>query len=125
MFRKTSATPQCFYGKNPDSMILLHVISRTENQAFEIADSLVQEKLILDAVVIRNATVLERTPEGNGLTSTQQVMLMGKTKSLLFVQIDRILRERYPDDLPVIYAVPIAGMDWEQADQLISNTAKV
>ena len=106
-------------------MILLHVISRTEKQAFEIADSLVQEKLILDAVVIRNATVLERTPEGNGLTSTQQVMLMGKTKSLLFVQIDRILRERYPDDLPVIYAVPIAGMDWEQADQLISNTAKV
>lgn len=106
-------------------MILLHVISKTETQALEIAGSLVQEKLIFDAVVLRDATVLERAPVGEGMRTSQQVLLMGKTKSLLFVQIDSTLRERYPDDLPVIYAVPIAGMDWEQADQLISGTAKV
>ena len=69
--------------------------------------------------------MLERKNNGKGTHSSQQILLMGKTKSLLFVEIDRTLRERYPDDLPVIYAVPIAGMDWEQADRLISGTAKV
>ena len=106
-------------------MILLHVVSKSEQQALEIAHFLVQEKLIFDAVILRQATVLERSQDGENLSFSQQVMLMGKTKALLFLQIDRTLRERYHDTLPVIYAVPIAGMDWEQADRLISGTAKI
>ena len=106
-------------------MILLHVVSKTETQAVENAAFLIPENLILHAWISKNATLREWNPAGNGMTSSPQVLLMGQTKALLFTMIDTALREKYPEELPIIYAVPIVGMDWEQADKMISGTAKV
>ncbi|MCG8308685.1 MAG: hypothetical protein MI975_14930 [Cytophagales bacterium] len=105
-------------------MILLHVIANQEKQAIEVADFLMEQKLILDAVILEKVTVRERLKKGV-FETFQNTMVMGKTKALLFPQIDRKLRKKYPENMPLLYSVPIVDMNWEQANKLISETAKV
>lgn len=105
-------------------MILLHIITTVDDQAFEISDLLIEEKLILEAVVFNSVVVREKGQDGK-FKSINKTMIMGKTKSLLFEYIDKKLREKYPNRMPILYSVPIVNMDWEQSDMLIKQTAKV
>ena len=105
-------------------MVLIHIICNTDQQATEIVDLLVEEKLILNAVILERVVV--RKKGGNGqLQSEKQTLIMGKTKSLLFNNIDERLREKYKDEMPDLYSVPIVNMDWEQTGKLMEETLKV
>lgn len=105
-------------------MVLIHIITKDRERALEIGDYLMNEKLLLDAVIDDNVLVREMEESGkiNNQTGTR---LMGRTKALLFNYIDSKLRELYPKDMPILYSVPIVHMDWEQSHQLINKTAKV
>ena len=104
-------------------MILVHINTPDEKQAIEIADMLVSQKLILDALHIPGT---KRARNDDGSTSTQdQYLVLGKTKALLFNQIDKIIREKYPENVPTLYSIPIVNMDWDQADELMEKTEKV
>lgn len=105
-------------------MIKIHIICKEESQAIEIADFLIDEKLILDAVLIDKVSIREKNKQGKFVT-LRQTLMMGRTKGLLFQEIDRQLRLKFEDNMPVLYSVPIVDMDWEQASVLISKTAKV
>lgn len=104
-------------------MILLHVVAESKVQAVEIADYLIENKLLLDAVITEKVVVRKKNDDGK-FRSIEQSLVMGRTKSLLFNYIDQKLRERYPDHMPLVYSVAIVNMDWEQSDLLISKTAK-
>ena len=104
-------------------MILLHVVAESKNQAVEIADYLIENKLLLDAVITEKVVVRKQNKDGK-FHSIDQALVMGRTKSLLFNYIDQKLRKRYPDDMPLVYSVAIVNMDWEQSNLLISKTAK-
>ena len=78
----------------------------------------------LEAMVLEKILVREKSPNGS-FRSIKKFMIIGKTKSLLFNYIDERLREKYPNNMPVLYSLAIVNMDWEQSDQLISNVAKV
>lgn len=105
-------------------MILLHIVTNNEEQALDIVDFLDEQKLILDAIVLKNAMLIKRNEKGM-MQSTKQYLIMGKTKSLLFATIDKKLHDRYPENMPVLYSLPIVNMDWKQADELVKETAKV
>lgn len=105
-------------------MILIHVITPDSNQALEIADFLIREKLILNPLIQKNKMGRSMTADGN-FVSSPQTLLIGKTKALLFTTIDKRLREKYPDNMPILYALPIVYMDWEQTDELMKETEKV
>jgi hypothetical protein len=105
-------------------MILLHVVTESKSQAVEIADFLIERKLILDAVISDEVAVRKMSENGEFRTA-KQTLVMGRTKSLLFNYIDQKLRKRYPEKMPVLYSVAIVNMDWEQSDLLINKTAKV
>jgi len=105
-------------------MIIIHIICKEESQAIEIADFLIDKKLILDAVVLDRVSIREKNRQGKFVT-IRQALMMGKTKGLLFQEIDRQLRLKFVENMPVLYSVPIVDMDWEQANVLISETAKV
>jgi hypothetical protein len=105
-------------------MILLHIISDEEEQAIEIADILMEQNLLLEAVLLEKVTVRKKTLEGNPI-STKQTLIMGKTKALLFTSIDEMLKARYKEKMPVIYSTPIVHMDWEQSKELVSEVAKI
>jgi uncharacterized protein involved in tolerance to divalent cations len=106
-------------------MILLHIISPDHQQTKDISDFLSQKKLILNPIIIENAQgrKLDEVDE-KSITSTAHFLLIGKTKGLLFNEIDLKLREKYPTNLPILYSLPITHMDWEQADELINKTVK-
>ena len=92
--------------------------------ANDIVDFLVNNKLILDAVMMEKVTMRKKGND-NQLVSENKTLIMGKTKSLLFNLIDTKLRERYKDDMPILYSVPIVNMDWDQANELIKETITV
>ncbi len=105
-------------------MILLNVITEKESQAIEIVDFLITENLILEAVMLEKVTIRKKSEEGK-IASKTQTLIMGKTKALLFNKIDELLKAKYPESMPVIYAVPIVHMDWEQSKKLVSEVAKI
>ncbi|MDH7448334.1 hypothetical protein [Aquimarina sp. 2201CG14-23] len=105
-------------------MILIHIIADTEDKAIEIADFLNKEKLILNSMILENVIIRKRLENGTA-QSTNQTLIMGKTKALLFNTIDKKLREKFVDAMPILYSIPIINMDWEQADELIKETIPV
>lgn len=100
-------------------MILIHVLTDSMDKAIEISDFLTMERLILNAVIAKD--VIIRKNEKGKMVSKDRVLIMGKTKALLFNKIDKELRKRY-EKMPVLYSVPIAHMDWEQAEYLVKET---
>lgn len=105
-------------------MILIHVLTNDHSQALEISDFLVSKKLVVSAVIIQNAET--RTRDSNGkLISENQTFVMGKTKALLFNEIDHQLKAKYNSNMPVLYSVPIVNMDWDQSENLVKETTKV
>lgn len=104
-------------------MVLLHIVSKNNQQLTEIVDYLLEEKLILNAIIQENV-VIRKNIDGE-FKSEKRVMMIGKTKALLFNTIDTMLRQKFSSNMPVLYAVPIVAMDWEQADELVRETTKV
>ena len=105
-------------------MVLLHIITNNRDQAIEIIDSLSENKLMLHGVIIEKLTGRKKTKDG-AYQDVEQILVIGQTKALLFNTIDELLREKYKQDMPVLYSVPIVNMDWEQSKELINETLKV
>lgn len=105
-------------------MIQLHIISDEEEQAIEIVDYLMEENLILEAVVLEKVSVRKKTSEGKP-ESTTKTLVMGKTKALLFNTIDQLLKDKYQEQMPIIYSMPIVHMDWEQSKELVNEVTKI
>ena len=102
-------------------MILIHVLTDSMEKAIEISDFLTFERLIFNAVIAKDVIIREN--EMGRMISKQRVLIMGKTKALLFNKIDEELRKKY-NKMPVLYSVPITHMDWEQAEYLVKETLK-
>lgn len=104
-------------------MILIHIVTESKQQADEITEFLINEKLILNAFITED--LFHRKKTGEEISNVKSVLIMGKTKALLFNTIDELLREKYPNNMPTLFSIPIVHMDWEQADELVKETAKV
>ena len=105
-------------------MILLHIITDKEDQAIEIVDFLLDKKMLLEAVLLEKVTVRKKKGTENPISSSQ-TLVMGKTKALLFNTIDELIKEKYPDNMPIIYSTPIVHMDWDQSKELVNEVAKI
>ena len=105
-------------------MVLLHIHAKSREQANEIVDYLLEKSLILNAVLVDQAQLRKKDEDGN-IVEEARILIMGKTKALLFNTIDQQMRDRYKEKMPVLYSVPIVSMDWEQANELVMETAKV
>jgi len=104
-------------------MILIHIVTDSKQQADEVSELLINEKLILSAFITEE--IIHRKKVNDVVTSFKNILLTGKTKALLFNSIDELLREKYPNNMPTLFSVPIVHMDWEQADELVKETAKI
>jgi len=100
-------------------MILLRIVSKNEAMLDEVAGFLLKENLAIDVNMKRH---LERIELVDGfITSVRLFLLTAKTRSLLFETIQLKLREKYGNNLPEIYALPIVNMDWKSADDIHSK----
>ncbi len=104
-------------------MILVHILTNDEQLGEEIADFLVEDRLVVDALVTKG---VKRARDLAGkVVSENQILIRGKTKALLFDTIDKILKEKYGARLPTLYSVPIVHMDWDQSAELREQTKQV
>ncbi len=97
-------------------MVLLHIVTEQEKQAYEIVDFLTNEKLIIEAV-IQGVTVRKKVETGQSF-NLNQYLIMAKTKALLFNRINLLLKQKYIEHMPVLYSLPVLNMEFEQANQL-------
>ena len=104
-------------------MIQLVIASKSEKQLEEIAVYLLKNHLV---VSIDFHKKIRRIELENKEIKTQNIhFITGKTKSLLFNEIDCKLREKYDDNIPEIFSHPIVNMDWQLANKLKSDIEKV
>lgn len=105
-------------------MILAHIISKNKKQALKIIEILLEKKLLLHAALSKK-TVFQYNKTHAKLEKQKHTLIIGKTKALLFNAINRELKDHFPENMPMLYAVPIVYMDDELATILRKSTAKV
>lgn len=105
-------------------MILAHIAVQKRKQAKEIAKLLLQKNLIFSAR-ISTKKIFEKNQRTGLIHFKKQTIVSGKTKALLFNNINQLLKKTYPATMPMVYAVPIIYMDEEQIQLLRNQTAKV
>jgi hypothetical protein len=107
-------------------MILVHIVTKNRPLAIEIIDKLLEEKLLFNAMMSRKR-VFEKDIVTGELTNCIHTLIIGKTKSLLFSKINKILLENYgaSDQMPSLYCLPIVYMDPQRAEALLDHTTEV
>lgn len=104
-------------------MIQLVIASGSKEQIEEIAEYLLTNHLVISVDFHYDIKRIEL--ENGELKNYTVHSIAGKTKSLLFSEIDLRLRNKYPANIPEIYSHPIINMDWELANKLKSDTEKI
>ena len=105
-------------------MILAHIIVPDIEQTMDIIKVLIENDLIFNAG-ISTKNVYEKNKENGTLDHFEQTLIIGKTKAMLFSKINDVLKAKYPNNMPMLYAIPIVYMDEEQYDLLRHRTASV
>ena len=90
----------------------------------EIIDLLITKKLLFHAAVSEKTIYRKRDPKSK-LERSKQLLIIGKTKALLFNEINKELKKHFPKNMPIFYSVPIVYMNEELGGVLRENTAKV
>ena len=98
-------------------MILLHVVSSSKVQIEEIIDFLIDEKLILEPIILERVQLRKKDHFGQ-FQNISQFLMMAKARALLFGKIELLLKKKYKENLPDLYSLPIVNMDWEKAEIL-------
>ncbi len=104
-------------------MMSLQVISEDLELINEIADFLLSESLIANALI--SEEMRYKTRSGSTNASVTVFSLKGISKSLLFGRISHKLRERYGDGTPLFFSEPIISIDPSHRELLIRDLAKV
>lgn len=104
-------------------MIFLRISSENETAIEQVAEKLIQQRLVIDLNVKRN---IERWVHIQGAIEKKKVFLLtSKTKGLLFGKIDELIKTTFPDVRFEIYSVPIVHMDWDETKHLQSEVVEV
>jgi uncharacterized protein involved in tolerance to divalent cations len=104
-------------------MIQLVIASKSEKELEEIAEYLLENHLVISIDFHKN--VLRKEFENGRINNYTIHYITGKTKSLLFNEIDLRIRNLYKNNIPEIFSHPIINMDWELADKLKSEIEKI
>lgn len=105
-------------------MIVIHIITKKEEQLNQIAEWLIKEKLVHGGVDIdyQDTFVINEKEE---LVRTTTYKLQARTKGLLFNLIEAGLRSNFHEDTPYLYSTPIVNMDRIQSKELTDSTLKI
>ena len=102
-------------------MITLKVCSSSIDQIKGIAQFLLEQKLAID---ININSINRLNLVNNTLEESSFFELNGKTKALLFQNIDDLIKSKFKP-APEIYSSPIVHMDWEQTKLLAKEIINI
>ncbi|RMB62908.1 hypothetical protein EAX61_04860 [Dokdonia sinensis] len=105
-------------------MMTLQVISEDKRLLHAIAEDLLKEKLIANAM-ISEELIFKEIGSNDTIAQTTRHLLKGVSKSLLFNKINLRLRETYKERMPLLYAEPIIMIDAEQTEGVLAKLQAV
>ena len=105
-------------------MMVIQLLSANESQIHEIADYLLGEGLIGNAM-LTGPIVVKTCLEGGAIKQSIQFKLQGISKSLLFSEINKRLKDKYGERMPLLYSEPIILIDPQQTDDIIERLVRV
>jgi uncharacterized protein involved in tolerance to divalent cations len=97
-------------------MILIHIITKQPEQVEEIVEMLINGNLMTDVTVTDTVTSFKGI--GAEIETDLTNLLIGRTKAILFSKVEQVLKEKYGDNMPVIYGMPIINMDLRHLEKL-------
>lgn len=100
-------------------MILVTITDKSEKKIIQIAQDLLELKMLIDVDINNHITRF------NGIESVNYSTLTAKTKALLFQDINDRIKSIWEHNMPEIYSTPIIHMDWEQSKRLMERIEKV
>lgn len=104
-------------------MIQLVIASKSKEQLEEISEYLLSSHLVIS---IDFHYDIRRIELENGKMINYIIhFITGKTKSILFNEIDLRIRNKYTENIPEMYSHPITDMDWELSNRLKSETEMI
>lgn len=105
-------------------MMTLQLVSEDESLLLEIAEYLLEQSLIANAMISETGTY-KMLDKNNTIITSNHYILKGISKSLLFSHINTLLREKYKDRMPLLYSEPIILIDPIQTEIIVKQLAKV
>jgi uncharacterized protein involved in tolerance to divalent cations len=104
-------------------MITAHIIVSHEQQAKEIAEWLLKEKLAFDSVDVDQQESFQLI--SGSLVKRISWKLQTRTKAMLFERINETLHEQFSfESAPFLYCTPIVQMNQEMERRLRDETLK-
>lgn len=104
-------------------MISLQIITDHKALANEITNYLLNEKLILEAIIHEKVT--SKVLQKGTVISSDKVLISGITKALLFTKINQELEKKFNKQNFTTHSVPIVYMDWERQNKLLQQVENI
>lgn len=101
-------------------MILTYIISNSREEAEKIAVELLEKKLVYSVNIIPDIYSLRR--DGDEIVKLQRTIVLAKTKSLLFVQIEKYVKEVQTTGSAIVFSMPFSQMSQELWENIQRNT---
>lgn len=105
-------------------MMILQAVSEDHRLLQEIADDLLKANLLANAIISKNSNYRYLTHQGAIVESSTHI-LKGISKSLLFSKINKKLRSKYGDKMPLLYSEPIIMIDPHQMEVFLDRLIEV
>lgn len=74
-------------------MILIHIVTDNQKQAEDISEFLISKKLLAEVLIMN--VIQRKLAKQKSATLQPHYLILGKSKALLFDDIDKSLRDRY------------------------------
>ena len=104
-------------------MILAYIISNSADEAEEIAIDLIEKKLVYSVNIIPDIYSMKR--EGDKVMKLKRTIVLCKTKSLLYRQIEEEVERVQTSDSTIIFSMPMTQVSQNLFDQIQANTLKI
>ena len=104
-------------------MILMYVSLNDSELAKEISTKILERRLANHVNIVPKNTSYQWID--NQIVISEEVVLLIKTKALLYADIERLINHEYAELDPKMFSVPVTQIDFRYYDFLKEGTMKV
>jgi periplasmic divalent cation tolerance protein len=103
-----------------EELIIVYVTASNKEEAVKIGEGVVKKRLAACANIVDNLTAIYRW-EGEVQKDNEAVLLL-KTKSSLFPELEKEIKELHSYSCPCIIGIPLSRVNSEYAEWVVDGT---
>lgn len=104
-------------------MILAYIISNSPEEAEEIAQDLLEKKLVFSVNILENIRSMRRV--GDKIVKLNRTIVLAKTKALLYNEIEQEVKRVQTSGTAIVFSIPITQLSHDLFENIQLNTLKV